>query len=103
MAAVSRTNRMAKTDQPDWAEIEDAAENLCPKLSIGSKMWWMAVTVMGRTAAAICVMLIDRIRCPDAEDPVRCPDAYLRGMTDRARGDRLHLHASVFGWGRRAA
>ena len=103
LAAVVQANRTAATEQPDWGEIEDAAEGLCPQLGIGLQAWCVAVTVMGRRAAAICVMLIDRKMCPDAEDPVRCPGAYLRGMTDRARSDRLHLHASVFGWGRRAA
>ena len=103
LAAVSRANRMAETDQPDWRGIEEAAEDLCSDLGIGSQVWLMAVTVMGRRAAAICVMLIDRKMCPDAENPVRCPGAYLRGMTDRARHDKLHLHASVFGWGRRVA
>ena len=103
LAAVSRANRAAETDRPDWGEIEDAAEGLCPQLGIGLQVWCVAVTVMGRRAAAICVMLIDRKMCPDAENPVRCPGAYLRGMTDRARHDKLHLHASVFGWGRRIA
>ena len=103
LAAVSRANRIAETDQPDWGGIEDAAEDLCSDLGIGSQVWWIAVTVMGRRAAAICVMLIDRKMIPDAENPVRCPGAYLRGMTDRARHDRLHLHASVFGWARRVA
>ncbi len=98
LAAVSQANRTAETDQPDWAEIEDAAENLCPQLGIGPQVWWVAVTVMGRRSAAICVMLIDRKMCPDAEEPVRRPGAYLRGMTDRARKDELHLHASIFGW-----
>ena len=103
LAAVSQANRTAETDQPDWGKIEDAAETLCPQLGIGSKVWWVAVTIMGRRAAAICVMLIDRKMCPDAEDPVRRPGAYLRGMTDRAKAGKLHLHASVFGWVRRAA
>ena len=103
LAAVLRANRMAATDQPEWEGIEDAAEDLCLELGIGSKVWWMAVTVMGRRAAAICVMLIDRKMCPDAEDPVRSPGAYLHGMTSRARKDELHLHASVFGWARRDA
>ena len=88
---------MPRTDHPDWREIEDAAERLCPQLGIGSQVWWVAVTVMGRRAAAICVMLIDRRMCPDVENSVRCPGAYLRGMTDRARDDKLRLHASVFG------
>ena len=103
LAAVSRANRMAESDQPDWEDFEDAAKDLCQQLGIGSQVWWGAVTVMGRRAAAVCVMLIDRKMCPDAEDPVRCPAAYLRGMTARARDDKLHLHASVFGWGRVAA
>ena len=103
LAAVSRGNRMAESDQPDWGDFEDAAKDLCPQLGIGSQVWWGAETVMGRRAAAVCVMLIERKMCPDAEDPVRCPAAYLRGMTARARDDKLHLHASVFGWGRRVA
>ena len=103
LAAVSRANRMAESDQPDWGDFEDAAKDLCPQLGIGSQVWWGAETVMGRRAAAVCVMLIERKMCPDAEDPVRCPAAYLRGMTARARDDKLHLHASVFGWGRVAA
>ena len=101
LAAVSRAIRTAETDRPDWGEIEDAAADLCPDLGIGTQVWWMAVTVMGRRAAAICVMLIDRKMCADAEDPVHYPAAYLRGMTNRAKDGKLHLHASVFGWGRR--
>ena len=103
LAAVSQANKTAETDQPDWKEFEDAAESLCPQIGIGPQTWCVAVTVMGRRAAAICVMLIDRKMCPDAEDPVRSPGAYLRGMTSRARKDELHLHASVFGRARRVA
>ena len=94
---------LPETEQPDWGAIGDAAEKLCPELGIAPQAWWVAVTVMGRRAAAVCVMLIDRKMCPDAEDPVRCPGAYLRGMTASARDDDLHLHASVFGSARRAA
>ena len=94
---------MLRTERPDWLGFEDTAKRLCPKLGIGQQEWWVAVTVMGRRAASISVMLIDRKMSPGAKDPVRCPGAYLRGMTDRARDNKLHLHASVFGWARKAA
>ncbi len=64
IAGMRLRNRIPRTEQTDWDAIEDAAEDLCPELGISLRAWWMAVTIMGRRAAAVCVMIIDRKMCP---------------------------------------
>ena len=87
----------------DWTALAAAAEATCGYLDIAPALWRRAVAKMGRRAAAVCVLLIDRRCMFGAADPIRCPGAYLRGCIGRAADGELHLHGSVFGLLRGAA
>ena len=79
-----------------WSDIVEAAEYLRHDLDISRPAWVDACAVMGRNAAAIAVLIIDRNRShPD--HPVLNPGGVLRGMVLRADDDELHLHRSLFG------
>lgn len=79
-----------------WPDIINAAHGLCPDLGISQQSWGRACISMGRTSAAISVLLTDHAaqRC---HDPVRNPAGYFGAMVNRATHGELHLHKSIFG------
>jgi len=80
----------------DWSDLVEAAHAILPELGIHKSAWWDACEVMGRSGAAICVMIIDQ-KAQSPENRVRNPGGYLREMTARAKKGELNLHGSVFG------
>lgn len=80
----------------DFTEIADAAHSLLPELGIHKSAWGEACRVLGRSGAAICVMIIDQ-KSQDPATRVRNPGGYLREMTARAEKGQLNLMGSVFG------
>lgn len=77
-------------------EFVDAAADRCHHLGINRSAWADACASMGRFAAAVAVLIIDRNQT-HPENPIRSPGGALRAMTARARRGELHLHKSLFG------
>lgn len=84
------------SDRIGVPEFVDAAATRCHHLGINRSAWADACATMGRFAAAVAVLIIDRNQHhPDT--PIRSPGGALRAMTARARRGELHLHKSLFG------
>jgi hypothetical protein len=80
----------------DWQDYVEAAYALRSKLGISQNSWGTACIYLGRTGAAITLMLTDQASLrPD--NPVRKPAGYFNAMIQRAQIGELHLHKSVFG------
>jgi replication initiation protein RepC len=82
--------------EPDWGHVVAAAYALRGELGVSQASWGEACAVLGRTGAALCLLVTDRAVDRDV-DPVRQPAAYFRGLVRRARAGELRLHSSVFG------
>ena len=80
----------------NWPDVVEAAYRLRPQLQISQQKWREACGLLGRTGAAVCLLLTDRAT-QRADDPVRKPAAYFWAMVERARGGELRLHSSVLG------
>ncbi len=78
------------------SDVVDAAGRLCHDLGVHKSAWADACSVMGRMAAAIAIIIIDR-NMSHPECPIQNPGGVLRAMTARARIGELHLHRSIFG------
>jgi hypothetical protein len=83
-------------DEITWRDVIEGAYKLKSELNISQKAWGRACSVLGRSGAAICVLLTDQGR-DRVDDPVRMPAAYFNGMLAKAEAGELHLHASIFG------
>lgn len=81
---------------PTWPDVIEAAYRLRNDLGISQASWGRGCELLGRTGAALCVLITDRARDRDT-DPVRSPAAYFNGMLKRAADGELHLHKSIFG------
>ncbi len=79
-----------------WDDLIEAAHALLPTLKINKTAWWDACDTLGRSGAAICIMIIDQ-KSQDPENPVHNPGGYLRKMVARAKTGELNLQGSVFG------
>jgi replication initiation protein RepC len=81
---------------PNWTDIHEAAYQVRRDLRISQASWGEACQLLGRTGAALCVIIVDRATRRDVNH-VQQPAGYFRGMLNRARGGELHLHRSIFG------
>jgi hypothetical protein len=79
-----------------WADMVNAAWKLRPELGISQKSWGEACLLLGRTGAAVCLILTDQAAQRE-QDRVMKPGAYFHAMINKARSRELHLHKSVFG------
>lgn len=80
----------------DWNDVIEAAYTLKGTLGISQNSWGQACVTLGRTGAAICVMLTEQ-GMHRTDDPVTKPAGYFNAMIKRAGVGELHLHNSVFG------
>ncbi len=80
----------------NWNDIIEAAAQLRAEMFISHRSWAEACQTMGRTGAAICVLVTDRGR-DRTENAVRNPPAYFREMIKRAGRGELRLHNTIFG------
>lgn len=88
---------MPMSGQPvSWADIVEAAYRLRRELGISQRFWGEACSVMGRSGAAISILLTD-CAVQRRNDRVRKPAGYFRAMVNRATVGELHLHKSIFG------
>ena len=65
-------------NRENWSGIIDAAYSLRDDLGISQSAWIEACSVLGRSGAAICVLITDRYSKRKI-DPVRQPGGYFRG------------------------
>lgn len=79
----------------NWADLVEGAYRQRQELRISQKSWGEACAVLGRTGAALAILLVDRAAQRD-EDPVRSPAAYFAGMIRKARVGELRLHSSIY-------
>ncbi|MEO1140144.1 MAG: replication initiation protein RepC [Pseudomonadota bacterium] len=86
-------------ERPEYALVEAAAARV-PHLGINLTAWAAACDRMGRTKAAICVLLLDANR-DHAVNPVRNPGGALRGMIKAHNRGKLNIVGSLIGLHRR--
>lgn len=82
--------------EPTWIDLIEAAASRRRELGISQACWGEACQTLGRTAAAVCLLITDRA-IDREENAVRQPPAYFRGLVQRGREGELRLHSSVFG------
>lgn len=82
--------------QVDWARVIEAAYRLGSELGISQRHWGEACAVMGRTGAALCVLVTDRAAQRDCSRVMQ-PAGYFYAMVKRARMGELRLHKSFYG------
>ena len=80
----------------NWNDFVEAAYSLKGNLHISQNSWSHACVTLGRTGAAICLLLTDQAT-NRADDPVTKPAGYFNAMINRAKTGELHLHNSIFG------
>ncbi len=78
----------------NWGDLVEASESLLKELGIHKSAWIQACGTLGRSGAAICIMIIDQ---KSLAGEIRSPGGYLREMCRRAERGELNLLASVFG------
>ena len=78
----------------NWNDLVHASESLLTELGIHKSAWVLACGTLGRSGAAICIMIIDQ---KSLAGEIRSPGGYLREMCKRAERGELNLLASVFG------
>ena len=80
----------------NWNDFVSAAYAMKRELFISQASWARACGLLGRTGAAICLLLTDKAQQRD-NNPVQKTGAYFNAMINRAKGGELHLHNSIFG------
>ncbi len=96
-----RANIPLKSSPMVWEDVVEAGYRTKKDLGISQKSWGDACAVLGRSGAAVCVLLTDQAALRE-ENPVLKPAAYFNSMVSRARAGELRLHNSVFGLLKRA-
>ena len=82
--------------QIQWRDFVEAAARLRPTLGISQQSWGKACVALGRTGAALCLLLTDHAALRTS-DPVTKPAGYFMALIKRAETGDLHLHRSIFG------
>jgi len=80
----------------NWNDFVDAAYKMKGELMISQASWARACGLLGRTGAAICLLLTDKAQQREIK-PVQKTGAYFNAMINRAKEGELHLHNSIFG------
>lgn len=96
IAATSERLQGLLPPEPTWPDLIEGAYRLRTPLGISQASWGEACDILGRSGAALCLLVTDRAT-KRTENAVEIPAAYFRGMINRARGGELRLHNSVFG------
>ena len=80
----------------NWHDFVETAYLLKADLHISQNSWSYACVTLGRTGAAICLLLTDQAT-QRANNPVKKPAGYFNAMINRAKSGELHLNKSIFG------
>ena len=75
-----------------WHEIIQAAEKMLPFLGISEHAWREACGSLGRTGAALCILIADA-----RAEEISSYGGFLRACVRKAEDGKLHLHKSIFG------
>ncbi len=75
-----------------WHEIIQAAEKMTPLLGISEHAWREACGALGRTGAALCILIADA-----RAEEISSYGGFLRACVRKAEDGKLHLHKSIFG------
>ena len=90
-------NHMPMEARPmNWNDFVSAAYAMKGELFISQASWGRACGLLGRTGAAICLLLTDQAQQREIK-PVQKTGAYFNAMINRAKEGELHLHNSIFG------
>jgi replication initiation protein RepC len=81
---------------PGWGDLVEAAYRLRSELGVSQQSWGEACGVLGRSGAAVAILVTDRAALRD-DNPARAPAAYFRGLVRRAERGELRLHSTLFG------
>ena len=84
------------SSQIHWRDFVEAAARLRPTFGISQQSWGKACVALGRTGAALCLLLTDHAALRTS-DPVTKPAGYFMALIKRAETGDLHLHRSIFG------
>lgn len=96
IAAASQRFQDHLPENPRWNDFVEAAYAIRRTLGISQQSWGDACHTLGRTGAAMCVLITDQAS-QRTEHPVRKPAAYFHSMHKRSKQGKLHLHKSIFG------
>lgn len=80
----------------NWNDFIEAAYKIKSELDISQQSWAKACVALGRSGAAICVLLVDQAT-QRKENRVYKPAAYFNSMINRSGAGELQLHKSIFG------
>lgn len=94
--AASERLRDLLPEEPNWQDVIAAANRLRGRLGISQTCWGDACQALGRTGAALCLLITDQA-CLRTEHPIAAPNAYFRTLVERGRRGELQLHRSLFG------
>ena len=90
-------DHMPMEERPmNWNDFVEAAYRMKGELMISQSSWAKACGLLGRSGAAICLLLTDQAQQRDIK-PVEKTGAYFNAMINRAKEGELHLHKSIFG------
>jgi hypothetical protein len=103
IACISAPAREAlqRSGPPAWTGLTEAMRERCALLDIGQQDWAEGCAVLGRTGAALCVVVIEHKLTLTDERAIRRPASYFRAMVERGRERRLHLDRSLHAIARR--
>jgi replication initiation protein RepC len=87
---------MAAAGGVGWSSFVAVAHNRCALLGVNADAWHCAVSVLGRSGAAIMVMIADANHV-DRGGAVRSAGGWVRAVTRRAQAGEAQLCRSVFG------
>ena len=97
-AASDRFKNYLPLEESDitWAEFIDAAYKLKNELNISQRSWGRGCEVLGRSGAALCVLITDQSELR-LLNPTENTNAYFCAMVERAKRGELKIHNSLFG------
>lgn len=94
--AASERFRGFLPEEANWLDVVNAASHVRTDLKISQSSWGEACLKLGRTRAALCVLVTDQ-GCLREVNSVEKPAAYFRGLVNRAGRGELQLHRTLFG------
>jgi len=80
----------------NWNDFIEAAYRMREELCISQSSWARACAILGRSGAAISLLLTDQAQQRE-HNPVAKTGAYFNAMINRAKSGELNLHNSIFG------
>jgi hypothetical protein len=96
LSAASERLSVQLPKDPGWGDLVEAAYRLRQELGVSQQSWGEACGVLGRSGAAVAILVTDRAALRD-DNPARAPAAYFRGLVTRAERGELRLHSTLFG------